>query len=137
MSLRLSSSAASSSSRRTSALACSATLLVALPTPCCCSVSGMGMASPVDHLCDEDPGCQRYADNEQRRGAAALCALLLRVAGLRLGRGLWWWRRGLRVVHRGVSFGPGGDQAGPQLAQEHGVRCQLLRQPRAHPVAAL
>src|SRR5436190_2177118 len=58
MSLRLSSSAASSSSSRTSALACSATLLVALPTPCWCSVPGVGMASPVDHLCDEDPGRQ-------------------------------------------------------------------------------
>src|SRR5690348_8526782 len=74
--LRLSSSDASSSSRRTSALACSATVFAASPTPGAASVSWVGMASPVDPFCEDDPGGEADADDEPRGRTAARLAWL-------------------------------------------------------------
>src|SRR5256886_17395009 len=95
------------------------------------------MASPVNHLGGEDARRQRDSDDEQRRDASAALRTLLLWLWLVGGLGLGWRRRGRRRVHRRVSFGPGGNQARLQLAQERGVGRELLGEPRADPVTAL
>src|SRR6476646_11589762 len=81
-----SSSAASSSSRRTMLLVRSATSLTAAPR-LCESVSGVGMASPVDPLRERDAGDERDADDQKRgRSAAALLLGLPALAELRARR---------------------------------------------------
>src|SRR5918994_2500557 len=103
----LSSIEASSSSRRAIALAFSATSLAAGPRPGD-SVSGVGMASPVDYLRDHDADHEGCADDQERTRAAA--ALLRPRAELRPRR-----RRGRsapgRHVGRGLAFGPRDDAA--------------------------
>jgi len=93
------------------------------------------MASPVDDLCEHDPGDERCADDDQRwRTAAGALALRAR-ADLRPGT----CRRGRRLgllVRRRLAASAGSDQARLQLAQENRIRAELLRQPFADAVAA-
>src|ERR687895_425962 len=120
-----SSVAASSSSSRASALACSATCFAAPPSVCS-SVAWVCMASPVDHLGDEDAGHERGAQDDERVGTA----LSLPAAELRPRRCDEASPR--LLIRRRLASGAGGHQARLQLAQERGVLRQLLGELRLH-----
>src|SRR5439155_2966075 len=110
---------ASSSSSFAIALACSATVFAAAPTPpfCACSVSGVCMASPVDHLRGGDPRRERERGDEPRADpAAARLALPPRPAHLRSRRRDPAVRRAL--VRRRLALRARDYQRPPQLADE-------------------
>src|SRR5919198_972281 len=120
---RRSSSAASSSSNRTIALARSATSFTAAPRPCE-SLSWVGMASPVDPLCEHDPCCERDADDEPRVRAAPAVLRLGALTDLRARR--HDSRAAGRLVRRGLAARTCLDQAGLHPAQQVGVLREWL-----------
>src|SRR5262245_44174722 len=127
-----SSSAASSSSSLTMVLVRSATSFTAAPR-LCESVSGVGMASPVDPLREHDSCNERRADDQERARPAAALLLLFRLLALAELRACRCDRRLARLLV-GRRFAPCArlDQARLQLADEVGVRRQRLGELRLH-----
>src|SRR5688500_6147521 len=121
----LTSSDASSTSRRAMLLAFSATSFAAVPRPMSAplvsaSVSGVGMAPPIDDLRDHDPRGECSSDHEEGLADASASLLLLWTGTqLRPHRS----RRGAAtggLVGRRLPPGARHDQAGLHLAQEGG-----------------
>src|SRR5438034_3359094 len=131
----LSSSTASSSSSLARLLACSATCFAAGPTPLFASVvSRVGMAPPVNHLRQRDPGCKRHRGDQKRVRAAAALPPALRSPPLRRPRCGDLRARGPRLlrsaVDRSLALSACLDQARLQLAQEGCVLGELVGQVR-------
>src|SRR5204862_7854676 len=131
----LSSRAASSSSSLARLLACSATCFAAGPTPLFASVvSRVGMAPPVNHLRQRDPGCKRHGGDQKRVRAAAALQPALRSPPLRRPRCGDLRARGPRLlrsaVDRSLALSACLDQARLQLAQEGCVLGELVGQVR-------